>query len=383
MKMFAKTFAGLEQVLAKEITALGGHDVKPGIRGVSFSGDLALLYAANYSLRTALRILVELHTATVENEDALYRECKKIAWENVMSVSQTFSMDATVNSRLFNHSQYVALKVKDALVDRFREKQFKRPTVAKSYPDVKVNVHIDHQRLTISLDASSESLHLRGYRIIQGEAPINEVLAAGMILLSDWDIKTPFLDPMCGSGTIPIEAALIATNTPPGYYRKEWGFMKWNNYDNELFLQMKEKENAKIRSSTNVSIAAYDKSFAMSRATQQNLISALMDQHVIVEKKDFFKTSEIQNPCHIVTNPPYGQRLEEEDMPAFYSDLGRVLKHYYSGSTAWIITSFEDAMKHVGLKSGAKIPLFNGALPCKFYRIDLYQGSKKTPSSAD
>ncbi|MCZ2443654.1 MAG: THUMP domain-containing protein [Flavobacteriales bacterium] len=377
LKLFAKTFAGLEQILAQEISELGGTDVRPGVRGVACTGDMSLVYAANYASRTALRILVELHTCTVFNEDTLYHECKKIPWEDIMDVTQSFSMDATVNSRYFNHSHYVALKVKDALVDRFRERIFKRPSVAKSQPDVKINVHIEHKQLTISLDASSDSLHQRGYRIVQGEAPLNEVLAAGMILLSGWDKKTPFLDPMCGSGTIPIEAALIASNTPSGYYRSEWGFMKWKDYDKNLFQQVKEKINAAITTTPNVSIIGYDKSFAMTRASQQNLLASLMDNWVQIEKKDFFKIEQIQPPYHIVTNPPYGQRLNEDDIPGFYKETGRVLKHFFAGSTAWIITSNEEAMKYVGLKTSAKISLFNGALPCKFYRIDLYQGSKK------
>lgn len=376
-KLFAKTFSGMESVLAEEIRAIEGKEIVPAKRGVGFTGDLALVYKANYCLRTALRILIEVHTFKAGNEDQLYKAAKKLPWFDYLDVKQTFSVEATVNSQYFNHSHYVALKVKDALVDAFREKIHKRPNVDTHAPDVKFNVHIDNDRVTVSLDSSVESLHLRGYRQSTGGAPLNECLAAGMILLSGWDMKTPFLDPMCGSGTLLIEASMMSRHVPAGYHRKNWGFMRWLNYDAALFGKIKAEENAKMLMQLPVTVTGYDKAFSMVRTARMNAMMALADEYIAIEKRDFFDISEEQPVAHIVTNPPYGERLEEGDMNTFCKEMGNILKRYYPGSVAWIIQSNEEAMKHFGLKPSRKVPLMNGPLLCKFYKFEMYSGTRR------
>ncbi len=376
-KLFAKTFSGLESVLAEEIQAIGGKDIVLSRRGVGFSGDLALVYKANYTLRTALRILMEVDTFKASNEKQLYNAAKKIAWFDYLDIKQTFSVEATVNSKYFNHSHYVALKVKDAIVDAFREKIHKRPNVDTYDPDVKFNVHIDNDRVTLSLDSSVESLHLRGYRQSTGGAPLNECLAAGMILLSRWDMKTPFLDPMCGSGTLLIEASMMSRHVPAGYHRNNWGFMRWMNYDAALFGKIKAEENARILPQPPVKVSGYDKSFSMVRTSRMNAMMALADEHISLEKRDFFKILEVQPVAHIVTNPPYGERLEEGDMNTFCKEMGNILKRYYPGSVAWIIQSNDEAMKYFGLKPSRKLSMMNGPLLCKFYKFELYSGTRR------
>lgn len=376
-KLFAKTFSGLESVLADEIRAIGGKDIVLAKRGVEFSGDLALVYKANYTLRTALRILIGIQSFKAQNENQLYIAAKQVPWFDYLDIKQTFSVEATVNSQYFNHSHYVALKVKDALVDAFREKTHKRPNVDTHSPDVKFNVHIDHNRVTLSLDSSVQSLHLRGYRQSTGGAPLNECLAAGLILLSGWDMKTPFLDPMCGSGTLLIEASMMSRHVPAGYHRKNWGFMRWLNYDAAMFGKIKAEENAHIINHSPVSVTGYDKALSMVRAARMNAMMALADEHISFEKRDFFKISEVQPVAHIVTNPPYGERLEEGDMNTFCKEMGNILKRYYPGSVAWIIQSNEEAMKHFGLKPSRKIRLMNGPLLCKFYKFEMYRGTRR------
>lgn len=377
LQLFAKTFAGLEPVLAEEIRALGGQNILPAKRGVGFTGDLASLYRANYTLRTALRILIEIQSFKATDVEQLYKAAKQIPWFEYLDIKQTFSVEATVNSKYFNHSHYVALKVKDAIVDAFREKFHKRPNVDTHAPDVKFNVHIDHDRVTISLDSSVDSLHLRGYRQSTGGAPLNECLAAGMILLSGWDRKTPFLDPMCGSGTLLIEAGMISRHVPAGYHRKNWGFMRWMNFDAALFGKIKAEENARMLMQAPATITGYDKAFSMVRTARMNALMALADEYITIEKRDFFQISEVQPVAHIVTNPPYGERLEEGDMNSFCKEMGNILKRYYPGSVAWIIQSNDEAMKHFGLKPSRKLPLMNGPLHCKFYKFEMYSGTRR------
>lgn len=376
-RLFAKTFSGLEYVLADEIKEIGGEDIKIAKRGVGFSGDMSLVYKANYTLRTALRILIEIHSFKASNEDELYKAAKQLSWFKYLDIKQTFSVEATVNSKYFNHSHYVALKVKDAVVDAFREKIHKRPNVDTHSPDVKFNVHIDNNRVKVSLDSSVESLHLRGYRQSTGGAPLNECLAAGMILLSGWDKKTPFLDPMCGSGTLLIEASMMSRQVPAGYHRKNWGFMRWLNYDAAMFGKIKAEENARMLMQPLVTVTGYDKAFSMVRIARMNALMALADEYISIEKLDFFDISEEQAVVHIVTNPPYGERLEEEDMNTFCKKMGDILKRYYPGSVAWIIQCNKEAMKYFGLKPSRKIPLMNGPLLCKFYKFEMYQGARK------
>ncbi len=377
MKLFAKTIAGLEDILAEEIKNIGGTNIQVVRRGVEYEGDQKVLYRSNYELRTALKILVPIFSFYATNEKELYDNAKKLAWENYLDLRQTFRIDGTVNSKYFSHSHYVSLKVKDAMVDAFREKFHQRPNVEVDDPDVHFNVFIQHNRVSISLDSSSDSLHIRGYRQMKGEAPLNEVLAAGLIAISGWDMQQPFLDPMCGSGTLLIEAAMKLYQIPSGYYRKKWGLMRWKDFDKVCWEQIRDEANAKIIKEKKTEIKGYDKAFSMVRATQQNLVMALLEEYVTVEKKDFTKIDEPHHGYHIVCNPPYGERLQTDDMNTLYKQMGDTLKKYFAGSRAWMITNNEEAMKMLGLKTSRRIPIMNGPLECKFYLIELYEGSKK------
>ena len=223
--MVAKTLFGFEELLANELLKLGAQDIKKGVRSVSFVGDKGFMYKANLGLRTAIKILKPIKSFWLRNEDDLYQQVYKIKWEDYLKPSGTLAVDATVHSNVFTHSKFVALKTKDAIVDRFREISGERPNVDLRFPDLKINVHIDRNQCTISLDTSGESLHRRGYKTDTNIAPINEVLAAGLVMLSGWDGQCDFMDPMCGSGTILIEAAMIACNIPPNLMRKEFAFI--------------------------------------------------------------------------------------------------------------------------------------------------------------
>lgn len=375
-KMVAKTLFGFEELLAQELRNLGAQDVKLGVRNVSFAGDKGFLYKANMALRTAIKILKPIKTFRVANEQDLYNQIKKMPWENYMSNKGSLAIDATVHSTLFTHSQYIALKSKDAIVDRFRDQTGERPNVDLRFPDLKVNIHIDRQLCTVSLDSSGESLHKRGYKTATNIAPINEVLAAGLILLSGWDGQSDFMDPMCGSGTIPIEAAMIACNIPPNLMRKEFAFERWQDWDVDLFEKIEESLLKKTRD-FHYKIVGYDKSPSAVRKAKDNVKNAHLDEFISIKHEDFFKTQKAgEDHLHMLFNPPYGERLEI-DMEAFYADIGTTLKHGYPGTNAWLITSNLEALKHVGLRPSRKIKLFNAKLESRLIKYEMYAGSKK------
>lgn len=375
-KMVAKTLFGFEELLAQELRNLGARDVKIGVRNVSFSGDKGFMYKVNMGLRTAIKILKPIKSFRVANEQDLYNQIKKMPWEDYMTNKGSLAIDATVHSTLFTHSQYIALKSKDAIVDRFRDQTGERPNVDLRFPDLKVNIHIDKQMCTVSLDSSGESLHKRGYKTATNIAPINEVLAAGLILLSGWDGQSDFMDPMCGSGTILIEAAMIACNIPPNLMRKEFAFERWQDWDVDLF----EKIEGSLLSNTrdfHHKMLGYDKSPSAVRKAQDNVKNAHLDEFIKIKHEDFFKTQKAgESHLHMLFNPPYGERLDI-DMEAFYSDIGSTLKHGYSGTNAWLITSNLEALKHVGLRPSRKIKLFNAKLEARLVKYEMYAGSKK------
>lgn len=374
--MIAKTLYGLEDALVKELKLLGAIAPEKGVRSVSFKGDKGFMYKANLCLRTALKILKPIHKAIVKNEKDLYNTVYNIAWENYLNANQTFAIDAVTFSKDFTHSKYVALKAKDAIADRFRKVVGKRPNVDVKFPDLQINIHIQHKTCTISLDSSGRSLHQRGYRTDTNKAPINEVLAAGMLLLSGWDGQCDFLDPMCGSGTIPIEAAMIACNIPANINRKEFAFEKWNDFDADLFDKIVESSLNKARD-FKYTIKGYDRSFSAVRKARENVKNANLQDYITIVKDDFFETEKTsENKLHIVFNPPYGERLPI-DVNYFYSQIGNTLKQNYSNSEAWFITSNLEALKHVGLRPTRRIKLFNGKLESKLVKYDIYKGSKK------
>ncbi|WP_424493406.1 THUMP domain-containing class I SAM-dependent RNA methyltransferase [Salinimicrobium sp. GXAS 041] len=375
-KMLAKTLYGFEPVLAKELRNLGAIEVKEGVRSVSFYGDIGFMYKANLSLRTAIKILKPYASFKVYSEEDLYKEIYKINWEELLGPTDTLAIDATVHSDRFTHSKYVALKSKDAIVDRFRDKYGKRPGIDLDFPTLRLNIHIEKNNCTVSLDSSGQSLHKRGYKSATNIAPINEVLAAGMLLLSGWDGQCDFLDPMCGSGTILIEAAMIACNIPPNLNRKEFAFEKWQDWDEDLFEKIEASVLKKMRD-FHFTIKGYDKAPSAIRKAQDNIDNANLSEFITVEQQDFFESEKTtERHLHMVFNPPYGERLNI-DMPVFYKAIGDTLKQNFPGTQSWFITSNLEAIKHVGLRPSRKIKLYNGALESKLLKYEIYEGSKK------
>lgn len=374
-QLIAKTYAGLEDVLAKEIKNLGGQNVHRGKRAVFYEGDLEMIYKSNYHLRTAIRVLREIDRFRFKNVDQFYLRCKKIDWSKYIGLEQNFRIDSVVvNSRDFRNSMFTSLKVKDAIADYFRDKFGKRPDVETEKPDIIINVHIFENNCTLSIDSSGESLHKRGYRVKQGDAPLSEVLAAGMILLSGWYGNSDFMDPMCGSGTLAIEAAMIAYNIPPAKFRKEFAFELWNNYDQLLWEKVSK---AQPQREFRHSIYASDINATNLLNAQTNARRALVFNKIKFQKSDFKELqTEFKNGT-ILSNPPYGERLKEADLNGLYEMIGERLKHQYAGSEAWILSSSFESIKHIGLKTSKKMDLMNGALKCKFNKYDLFEGKKR------
>lgn len=376
-KMVAKTFFGFEEILAREVQQLGGQDVQTGTRVVTFWGDKGFMYKANLSLRTALKILKPVKNFRVFNERSLYDGISTVDWSQLMNERQTFVVDVTLYSEVFNNSQFVALKTKDAIVDQFREKTGVRPSIDKDFPDLRIHIHLDRDQCTVSLDTSGDSLHHRGYRSATNIAPINEVLAAGMLLLSGWDGKSHFLDPMCGSGTLLAEAAMIACNIPANINRKEFAFEKWNDWDNDLFDQIIDSLMKKTRE-FHYTVKGYDKAPSAVRKAQDNIQNANLEDYVTIEQNDFFETEkQTEGPLHMVFNPPYGERLDI-DMERFYREIGDTFKQSYPNTEAWFITANLEALKFVGLKPSRKVKLFNGKLEARLVKYAIYEGSKRT-----
>ncbi|MGG7034750.1 MAG: class I SAM-dependent RNA methyltransferase [Flavobacterium sp.] len=376
-KMIAKTFFGFEEILAKELQMLGAQEVEQGVRMVSFKGDKGFMYKANLSLRTALKILKPIYSFRANNEAGLYKGISGINWSKYLNANQTFVIDTTVHSEYFKHSQFVSQKCKDAIVDQFRNKTGQRPSIDKDFPDLRINIHIDKDQVSVALDTSGNSLHQRGYRIATNIAPINEVLAAGILLLSGWDGQSDFLDPMCGSGTLLAEAAMIACNIPANINRREFAFEKWNDWDNDLFDMIVESLMKKVRE-FHYTIKGYDKAPSAVKKAIDNIRNANLDEYVTIEDKNFFDTEKTtKGPLHIVFNPPYGERLNIE-MEEFYRSIGDTLKKNYPGTNAWFITSNLEALKYVGLKPSRKIKLFNASLESRLVKYEMYEGSKRT-----
>jgi len=375
-KMIAKTLFGFEEILAKELHQLGAQNVEIGTRMVSFVGDKGFMYKSNLALRTALKILKPIYNFRAFNEASLYKGIQGIDWSKYMNSNQTFVIDTTVHSDNFKHSQFVAQKCKDAIVDQFKEKFGSRPSIDKDYPDLRINIHIDRDQCSVSLDSSGASLHQRGYKTATNIAPINEVLAAGMLLLSGWDGSCDFIDPMCGSGTILAEAAMIACNIPPNINRKEFAFEKWNDWDNDLFDQIMDSLMKKVKE-FHYTITGYDKAPSAVMKAKDNIRNANLDEYVKISERNFFDTEkENKGPLHMVFNPPYGERLDIH-LERFYREVGDTLKQSYPNTNAWFITANLEALKFVGLKPSRKIKLFNGKLEARLVKYEMYEGSKR------
>ncbi|WP_431161018.1 THUMP domain-containing class I SAM-dependent RNA methyltransferase [Flagellimonas beolgyonensis] len=375
-KMMAKTLFGFEPLLAKELRDLGAGHVQEGVRNVTFEGDLGFMYKANLCLRTALKVLKPIKTFKVANEKDLYRNVYELDWPEIFDKDKTFAIDTTMSSDVFSNSMFVSLKAKDAIVDKFRAVVRQRPDVRTQDPDVRINIHIFKNTCTVSLDSSGSSLHQRGYRILTNIAPINEVLAAGLLLHGGWDGNTDFLDPMCGSGTFLVEAAMIACNIPPNINRESYAFMHWKDYDAELHQKIVDASLKKTREFHH-KIIGYDKAPSAVRKAQENVENANLSAYISIERKDFFYTEKpVDGKLFMMFNPPYGERLPIE-VDEFYAKIGDTLKQSYPGTNAWMITSNLEALKHVGLRPSKKIKAFNGKLEARLVEYEMYEGSKK------
>lgn len=381
LKIQIKTFFGLEVILAEEIKKLGGRNVEIKNRAVNCEGDLGFLYKINYSARTALKIIIPILEFKAFNESKFYDKLFKFEWDEFMNVDQTFAIDSTVNSERFKHSQFMTFKMKDAIVDYFQNKYHKRPSIETKSPDIKFHLHIDRELVTISLDSSGDPLFKRGYRKEQGEAPINEVLASGMLQLAGWDGKGNFLDPMCGSGTLLIEAAMIALDLPAQIFRRRFAFQNWKNYDADLFSKIKEVRVNRVKEFTG-KIVGYDIDARMLNAARTNVESAEMEDIIEVRKQNFFDSKKDLFPLLMVFNPPYDERISIND-DDFYKKIGDTFKTNYPNTLAWLISSDLEAVKKIGLRPSRKIKLFNGKLETRFLQYEMYEGTKKVHKLED
>ena len=379
--MIAKTFKGLEEVLSGELIELGANNVQIERRAVSFTGDKALLYRANLCLRTASRILVPMATFRAKDADEVYANVKQMDWSKYMTVQSSFQIDSTVYSETFRHSKYVTYRVKDAIADYWNEREGKRPSVKLTDPDLSLNVHIANETVTISLDSSGESLHKRGYRVANTEAPMSEALAAGLLLMAGYHGQCDFYDPMCGSGTLLIEAALIAQNIAPGLFRTQgFAFEKWKDFDADLFDEIYNDDSRERAFAHH--IYGSDASFYAVQTALKNIKSAGQQRFVDVRQ---IRLQEIKNDpsktkgALLIVNPPYGERLaQDKDVMQLYRDMGTAFKHQFSGATAWVISSNEDALKCIGLKPSKRVHLMNGELDCLFNQYELFAGDHKS-----
>jgi len=376
MKYIAQTLHGLEHILAEEIKTLGGENVVPLKRAVQFEGDLEMLYRVNYQCYTVLRVLQPIATFNAKHEKVLYRKIRQIEWKEYMSVKDTFAIRATTASEYMKHSKYISLVAKDGIADYFRQVSGDRPNVDIKHPSLWIQLHVTNDECTVSLNSSGAPLFKRGYRSETLGAPINELLAAGMIKLSGWDYQSTFLDPMCGSGTIAIEAALQAYRIPPQRQRKEFGFQRWANYDKALFEQIKKEAAAQVLKE-GPKIYAADQDFRAIKMVGANLFGAELTHEVSTYRKPFEKAAPPDEAGILITNPPYDERLGVRNIEEFYKGIGDKLKTDYTGWNAWIISSNMSALKQVGLRPSRKITLFNGKLECKFQKYELYAGTKK------
>jgi putative N6-adenine-specific DNA methylase len=380
MRFVAKTLYGLEKVLAEELINLGATDVQTANRAVLFKGDMSLLYRVNYCVRTALSVLMPIADFRIRSKDDLYNGGSKIEWDKFLNPDDTFSVVPVINSTHFGHTGYAGLILKDAIADTFRKKTGRRPSVDTSDPGILINLHISNDLVTISIDSSVVPLFKRGYRQEQSFAPLNEVLAAGIILLSGWKATATLTDPMCGSGTIPIEAGLIACNIPPGKFRQFFGFQRWKDFDENLFEKIKLECNSQIGLSP-VKIFGSDISEQTLQYARTNVARAGLSDIVSLELSDFKNLKSIDNHGYVFLNPPYGQRLQPLEIDLLYGMIGTTLKHNFPGTTAWLITSNKESLKHIGLKPKEKHTLFNGALECVLLKYEMYQGTKKQGKS--
>lgn len=371
-----KTLQGLEEILRTELEDLGAKKVRISKRACLAQVDKETLYKANLHLRTAVRILKPFYEFVAFDEHRLYKKIKSFDWTELMDLDTTFAIDSTVNSTRFKHSKYVALKIKDAIVDQFREKYGKRPSIDTQNPDLRLHAFCNSTNFSLSLDSSGDALYKRGYRMQGHKAPLSEVLGAGLVLLTGWNGDVPLYDPMCGSGTIAIEAAMIACNMPPNFKRNSFGFQKWKDFDKVLWNRIIKEAKDNI-SMEGKKIYASDISEKAVNLSKESVNLMGLKSVVSVKRTEFASVLPHSKQGVIVMNPPYGERLKEDEINDFYSSIGDTLKKKFEGYDAWIFSGNKDAIKRVGLKTSKKLQLTNGAIECKFHKYELYKGSKK------
>ena len=376
LRLVATTFHGLEEVLSAELLRLGARDIENHNRSVSFTGDLGFIYKANLCLRTALRVLLPVSSFTITDPESLYTNVKSIDWSNYFSVNQSFVIDCVMNSDKFANSMFPSLKIKDAIADFFRDKEGKRPSVDKENPDIYIYAHISREKCMLFMDTSGEPLFKRGYKKEVGQAPMSECLAAGLVLLSGWEPHKTLVDFMCGSGTILIEAALIAGNIPPGIFREKFAFQNWNNYNEDQYKIIKDGAISHIKEMDGY-LYGCDRNERVIEKAIENITNANVDDMIRIKTSDFRDFTPPEHKGVIIINPPYGEKMFKEEVATLYKMIGDHLKKNYQGWTAWIISSYPDTIKAIGLHNTRKITLYNGPLECKFLKYDLYEGSKK------
>jgi len=377
--MVAKTLSGLEDVMVAELENLGATEVVKANRAVSFEGSMKTLYEVNYLCRTALRVLIPITTFKVNDQQELYDEIGKIDWATYIEENDTIAVDSVANASVFTNSMFVSMKVKDAIVDQFRNKTGVRPSVYTQDPDLRINIHIYKDDCTVSLDSSGSSLHKRGYRLESNKAPLNEVLGAGLVLLSGWDKESNFVDPMCGSGTLLTEAAMYAKNIPPGYFRKTYSFMYWKGeyaYDEKLWNEIVATAEKNIVPLKAIMVGS-DSAKSSIAIAKSNLKSAGVREDITIQNQLFQDSTAPDGTGVVIMNPPYGERLDKDDVEVLYKDMGDTLKTKYQGYDAWIISSNMEAIKKIGLKASKKIVIYNGPLECRFLKYEMYRGTKR------
>lgn len=386
--MVAKTIFGLEELCANELKMLGAESVEIHNRAVSFDGNLGVMYKANLLLRTALRVLVQYVEFEVENENDLYEQVKSIAWEGLITPNDTIAIDTVLNTDIFTHSQYISQKTKDAICDRFRDQTGIRPSVDLDNPTLRLHLHVSRNRCIIALDSSGDSLHKRGYREKTNLAPINEVLAAGLVQLTEWDRRSTFVDPMCGSGTILIEAAMLAANIPSGYFREQFGFMNWKQFlpfNEDLWTKIHTAAIDRI-STENLTLFGIELSPNVARKAKENVKRSKTEDMIRIRNADFLESDAppiTGNKPILLMNPPYGERMDKEDIGALYEQVGHTFKKKYAGFDCWIISSNHEALKQLGLATSKRLTVYNGQLECRFFRYSIYTGSRVKPKTQD
>lgn len=377
LDIVVSTHYGFESYLSNELTALGAQDINIHNRAVSCKGDMELVYTINYCSRLALKVLIKIASFEVPDANTMYEEIYDIEWDNYLLPNGTVAINSICNQSVFDNSMFASMRAKDAIADYFRHKTGIRPSVDNDKPDLRLQLHIFKEQGTLLLDSSGNSLHQRGYRQGVNKAPINEVLAAGLIQLTGWDASVPFIDPMCGSGTFLIEAAMLATNTPGGYFRKEFGFERWKGHDEELFKKVVAKANAKINKNITCLIKGSDNARKSLTITRDNIKDAGFTGIIKTSLSDFTLEKPDTTEGIVILNPPYGGRLDKDDIIPLYKTIGTTLKHTYGGHTAWLITANKEAAKNIGLHAAAKVIVYNGQLECRFLKFELYDGSRK------